>query len=164
MSKSILLALVSVASVAIAFENADARCCRNRCGRVSRCQTSCAPVCSASITYVSAPIYTSAPACQSCSASINSTTPVAVASSAMQPEPIISSSTNSSSNSYESYSYEPDASRQVTPVAASVIPTPVYVSQPMATSSVMPANRTYRQPSTTFYDSVRGDRKIRGLQ
>ena len=82
----------------------------------------------------------------------------------MQPEPIISSSTNSSSNSYESYSYEPDASRQVTPVAASVIPTPVYVSQPMATSSVMPANRTYRQPSTTFYDSVRGDRKIRGLQ
>src|SRR5262249_55533817 len=41
---------------------------------------------------------------------------------------------------YQSFSYEPGTAPRL---------------------STAPANRTYRQPS--FYDSVRGDRKVRGL-
>ncbi len=53
-----------------------------------------------------------------------------------------------SGSRYQSFSYEPDAAQPMTSTSA---------------RTTVPSYRTYRQPSTSFYDSVRGDRKVRSL-
>lgn len=56
-------------------------------------------------------------------------------------------SQSNSSRMYQSFSYEPGSSQSM-------------MTSPMP--SVAPANRTYRQPlSSSFYDSIRGDKKVR---
>lgn len=55
-------------------------------------------------------------------------------------------SQSNAGSTYQSFSYEPGA------------------SQPMMSAPVQnvgPAYRTYRQPSSSFYDSIRGDKKVR---
>ena len=154
MSKSMMFALVSVVSVCLIADSAQAGWRRNRCGCAPACQPAyVAPVCS------SAPSCDAAPACQSCAASSN-----AAIISEPAPLPVTTSQSGtavaatSSNSTYQSFSYEPGSDTPATTTA------PLSAAPVAITSVPVPVYRAYRQPTSSFYDSVRGDRKVRGLQ
>ena len=127
MTKSILLALLTVAGSAVCSEQAFA------CGRRSGCAMANSPM---------------APSCAApASESVPAATTAPAAPSA-DPHGGMNMTQANKSGAYQSFSYEPGSSQ---PAVAAPVRT-YRAAAPMM-----------RQPSNSFYDSVRGDRKVRGL-
>lgn len=121
MTKSILLALLTVAGSAACTEQTFA------CGRGSRCVMA---------NHQMAP---------SCAAPASGSAPSAPAA---DPHAGMDMKEANKGSTYQSFSYEPGTLQSGT-----AAPVPTYrTAAPMT-----------RQPTNSFYDSVRGDRKVRGL-
>ena len=128
MTKSILLALLTVTGSAVSTEQAFA------CGRGSGC------------AIVNSPM---APSCAApASGSVPAATTAPAVPAAADPHAGMNMTQANKSGAYQSFSYEPGSSQPAfaAPVRTYRTPAPVM-----------------RQPSNTFYDSVRGDRKVRGF-